>query len=310
MTPRARQPGPAATWRKLVQLAKARGEDPNFALMRFAAERLLYRLSVSAHAANFVLKGAMLFAAWTDKPHRSTRDVDLLGFGSPDALITTFGEVCAVEVSPDDGVRFDAGSIRTEAIRDEEQYEGRRLVVSGSLGKLPVRVQVDVGFGDAVTPAATTLNYPVLLPEFPGPVLRTYPPESVVAEKFEAMVKLGLANSRMKDFYDLWVLSRTRAFDAKVLHAAARATFARRGTPWPVAPPVALTADFSEDATKVAQWGAFLERTRAAEAPALREVVERLAVFLRIDRRGGEGTIWSPQAGAWTGDLLGELRND
>jgi len=300
MTPRSRQPSPAATWRKLVQLAKARGEDPNFALMRFAAERLLYRLSVSTYAPNFVLKGAMLFAAWTDKPHRSTRDVDLLGFGSPDALLTTFAEVCALDVSPDDGVRFDGGSIRMEGIRDEEQYEGRRLLVGGSLGTLRVRVQVDVGFGDAVTPAATTLDYPVLLPEFPAPVLRTYPPESVVAEKFEAMVKLGLANSRMKDFYDLWVLSRTRAFDAKVLRAAMRATFARRGTPWPDEQPVALTSFFAEDPTKGAQWRAFLERTRAAEAPPLREVVERLAVFLWGDAHGSATAIWTPGAGDWT----------
>jgi len=289
-------------WTELVKGAKKRGEDPNFVLMRFACERLLYRLSVSRHAGKFVLKGAMLFAVWTEHPHRSTKDLDLLGYGNPDDLLNVFREICALQVSPDDALRFDPNGVRLEPIRQEEEYDGRRVLLRGSLGTLPVNVQVDIGFGDPVSPEPVELQYPVLLEQLPSPRLRTYPPETVIAEKFEAMVKLGLANSRMKDFYDVWVLSRSHSFNLNALLTAARATFERRGTPWPGSAPLALTSAFAADASKLTQWQGFLKRTKASERPALENVIQRLQTFLGAlyaDAMAGEHRLWSTDASNW-----------
>jgi hypothetical protein len=290
-------------WAKLVARSKDRGEDPNYVLLRFSGERLLYRLSVSAHAGRFVLKGAMLFAAWTERPHRTTKDVDLLGYGDPDQLVSVFREICALEVAPDDGLRFDASSIRLENIREDEEYDGRRILMKGTLGKLHTSVQVDIGFGDVVTPGTIDLAYPVLLDQLPSPRLRTYPPETVIAEKFEAMVKLGQGNSRMKDFYDVWVLSRSHSFTAGGLMEAVRATFERRGTDLPDADPIALTTAFATDPTKLSQLRAFLARTRAMEEAPLEEVVKRLLALLSpLYSRPltSHQSAWSPAKGEWS----------
>jgi predicted nucleotidyltransferase component of viral defense system len=289
-------------WTKLVNRAKARGEDPNYILMRFAGERFLYRLSISRHGPKFLLKGAMLFAAWSEKPHRSTKDVDLLGTGDPDGLAKTFQEICTTSVTPDDAVQFDPESLRVEMIREDEEYDGRRVLIAGTLGNLPLNVQIDVGFGDAVSPDPLELDYPVLLDQLPSPRLRTYPPETVIAEKFEAMVKLGLANSRMKDFYDIWALSRSNDFKLSTLRTAVRATFDRRGTTWPSIVPLALTPEFGMDTTKGSQWRAFLGRTRAAEQPALGDVVQRLQDFLTgvySNPYGTDDGVWHPDTGTW-----------
>ena len=295
---------PRSIWTKLLAGAKARGEDPNFTLLRYASERLLYRVSISDQRQRFVLKGAMLFAAWTDRPHRSTKDLDLLGFGNPEELAEAFKRLCEVQVEPDDGVRFDPKSIRVEQIRDEEEYEGRRVRLVGTLGTLPLAVQVDVGYGDAVTPGPVKLTYPTLLHELPAPTLEAYPQETVIAEKFEAMVKLGIANSRMKDFYDVWVLSRTYAFEFDTLSRAALATFARRNTAWPASDPLALTAPFADDPSKQTQWRAFLERTRASERPSLASVVQQLHAFLsklyRTDRTEPAQHHWAPDSATWS----------
>ncbi len=295
---------PQSIWTKLVSRAKTRGEEPSFTLLRYASERLLYRLSVSPHEPRFVLKGAMLFAAWTARPHRSTKDVDLLGLGSPDELAAMFKDVCSMDVFEDDAIRFDSERIRVDLIREDGEHDGRRVLIEGHLGAIPVSVQVDVGFGDAVSPGPVELEYPALIEELPAPKLKAYPPESVVAEKFEAMVKLGIANSRMKDFYDVWTLSHSCAFSLAPLRHAIRETFTRRGTLWRSSDPVALTPAFSGDHSKQVQWTAFLRRTRATEQPTLGEVVSRLQAFLGGISRSEESesarrSIWSIRDGAW-----------
>ena len=186
---------------RLLNKAKVEGQDFNLVLTRYALERLLYRLGSSSHAGRFLLKGALLFDLWFDIPHRPTRDVDLLGFGPAEIPIleAVFRDLCASTSEPDDGIRFQAETVRGMDIRKEANYAGIRVTLVGVLAGARCPVQVDVGFGDAVTPAPEPVDYPVMLPGLPAPRLRTYPRYTVVAEKFEALVTLGIANSRMKD---------------------------------------------------------------------------------------------------------------
>ena len=191
------------------------------ALPIYALERLLHRLSLSPHRERFVLKGAMLLATWFDEPHRATRDVDLLGFGDPagEALLATFREVTAIDV--DDGVSFDLKGLRIEAIRQEVEYGGSRLRTTAALAGARIPITVDIGFGDAVEPGIEYIDLPVLL-DMPSPHLRAYPPETVIAEKFHAMVALGMANSRMKDYYDVWMLTSAFELEPSTLAAGHR----------------------------------------------------------------------------------------
>jgi len=218
---------------RLLRLARERGEDFQLLLIRYANERLLYRLSESRHGPDFVLKGATLFTVWTGHAHRATRDLDLLAFGDPSEkrVRQIMAEILALDVE-DDGVRFDADSLDVGPIREEQEYGGIRVVMTARVTTAKIRLQVDIGFGDAVTPDAVLVEVPPLL-DFPAPRLRAYPRETVVAEKLETLVQLGLANSRMKDFYDLVVLSRMFEFDGELLTRAIRATFERRSTPVP-----------------------------------------------------------------------------
>ena len=264
---------------RLLRLARERGEDFQLVLTRYANERLLFRLASSPHAGRFVLKGASLFTLWTGKPHRATRDLDLLGFGDSgvDHVRQVFTEVLALDVA-DDGVRFDLDTLVAGLIRDEQEYGGVRVELVARVTNAQVRVQVDVGFGDAITPEATMVDFPALL-DFPAPRLRAYPRETVVAEKLEAMVQLGMANSRMKDFYDILVLARTFDFDGDLLTRAIRATFERRKTPLPTSLPVALTATFADDPTKKTQWSGFVRKAGVDDAGSLAETVMAVAVF-------------------------------
>lgn len=183
---------------RLLQLAKASGQSFDLVLTRFALERLLFRLSRSPHAARFVLKGAMLMMSWFDDPHRGTRDLDLLGFGNPepDLMLETFRDILAQQV--DDGVIFDADTLRVDRIREELEYGGLRLRAIASLSGARINLTIDIGFGDALEPGAEMLDYPSML-DFPAPRLRAYARETVIAEKFQAMVMLGRVNTRMKD---------------------------------------------------------------------------------------------------------------
>ena len=251
-------------------------------LTRYALERLLHRLSLSPHRERFVLKGAMLLATWFDEPHRATRDVDLLGFGDPaeDALLGTFREIMAIKV--DDGVSFDLKGLRIEAIREEVEYGGSRLRTTAALAGARIPITVDIGFGDAIEPGVEDIDLPVLL-DMPSPHLRAYPPETVVAEKFHAMVALGRANSRMKDYYDVWMLTNAFDLEPERLRRAIAATFARRNTEIPASVPDGLSDVFSADPGKQRQWDAFA-RTLSGQVPKLdpvvRELRKRLMVFI------------------------------
>jgi len=288
---------------RLLTLAKERGDDYSLLLNRFGLERLLARLSMSPHADRFLLKGALLFALWYDTPHRSTRDADLLGFGPDDeaSLIGTFCELAAMDLS--DGIVFDAESVKADAIREDNTYGGTRITLAARIGAARCALQIDVGFGDAVTPEPQTVAYPTLLDDFSVPTLRVYPVYTVIAEKYHAMVMLGPANSRMKDFFDLAVIARRTELDGATLAAAIGATFTRRQTALPNERPLALTRGFSEDATKLRQWQAFLNRNRI-EAASLGETVALLENLLwpptEVAAANSQANArWRPEALRW-----------
>lgn len=263
---------------RLLNLSKANGQSFDLVLTRFALERLLFRLSQSPHADRFVLKGAMLMMSWFDDPHRGTRDLDLLGFGDPSeaAMLATFRDILAQ--AAEDGVVFDPDTLRVDRIREELDYGGLRLRAIASVGGARINLTIDIGFGDALEPGAEVVDYPVML-DLPAPRLRAYARETVIAEKFQAMVALGRANSRMKDFYDIWVLSRSFSFDDDRLARAIAATFARRGTAIPTEPPDALTPAFAADEQKQRQWRAFVEDL-SVDRGELGDVVGELSAFL------------------------------
>lgn len=271
----------ASVRQKLLNIIRSTGDNPHAVWSRYAIERLLYRLSVSEHARDFVLKGAMLFAVWTDKPYRPTVDLDLLGYGDDSArrIERVFHDLCRLDVEPD-GLTFDPDSVTVSPIREDQQYGGQRVDLVAYMGKSRIAVQVDIGFGDAVTPRPRIIDFPTLL-EFPAPHIRACPRETVVAEKLQAMVYLGIANSRMKDFYDLYVLSDDFDFEGPLLVRAIKATFKRRKTGLPPEPPLALTDEFARDATKVTQWNAFIRKGSLQESAAsFPEVLSRLRDFL------------------------------
>jgi hypothetical protein len=296
---------PAASIRqRLLNRAQARGEDFGQLLIRYASERFLVRLAASPHADHYVLKGAQLFAVWSGLPHRPTRDIDLAGRGdaSPGHLEGVMRTICTTPVA-EDGMRFEPGSIRVTEIREAQSYGGLRARLLGLLGVATVWLQVDVGFGDAIVPRPQFTDLPTLLG---GPRLRlqAYPREAVVAEKAHAMVVLGMANSRMKDFFDLYTLARNHAFTGDLLVAALRGTFGRRGTMPPEATPLALTPEFAVDIAKRAQWAAFVQRIDLATPPGLDRVVQELRRFLEeplAALSAGEPfpKQWSPEDG-WT----------
>lgn len=271
----------ASVRQRLLNLREQRQEDFDRILTQFAIERLLYRLSQSSAANKFVLKGATLFLTWTGKLHRPTQDLDLLGYGdgSVDTLRTIFMEICTLSVEAD-GLRFDASTITVSEIREGMEYGGLRIQLVAYLERARIPLQIDIGFGDIVTPQATWIDYPTLL-QFPAPYLRTYTKESVIAEKFHAMVTLGILNSRMKDFYDLWILSRQFAFEGILLTEAIQATFTRRNTAIPIEIPIALSAEFAENPMKNTQWQAFLRRNRLDVGSAsFADIIAELSMFL------------------------------
>lgn len=263
---------------RLLRLSKENGQSFDLVLTRFALERLLFRLSQSPHADRFVLKGAMLMMSWFDDPHRGTRDLDLLSFGDPsaDAMLVTFRDILSLDV--EDGVVFDPDTLRVDRIREELDYGGLRLRAIASVGGARINLTIDIGFGDALEPGVEVVDYPVML-DHPVPRLRAYARETVIAEKFEAMVALGRTNSRMKDFYDIWILSRSFSFDDDRLARAIAATFARRGTAIPTELPDALTPAFAADEQKQKQWRAFVEDVAVDPGP-LAPVLEELTGFL------------------------------
>lgn len=264
---------------RLLNVAKAQGVDFNQVLVRFALERILYRLSQSEHADHFLLKGALLFTLWYDMPHRTTRDADLLGFGASDleSVAQTFRDIASVAV--DDGIVFDPDSVAAEEIRKDAGYAGARIFISGELARARCKTQIDIGFGDAVTPGPVDATYPVLLADLPAPRLRAYPVYTVVAEKLHAIALLGMTNSRLKDYLDLSVLLDRETLDTDLLAQAIKATFERRGMAVPAGLPVGLTDEFAHDPSRQALWQAFIKKNELALEP-LPTIVDRLRVAL------------------------------
>jgi len=289
---------------RLLTLAKQRGDDYSLLLNRFALERLLLRISTSPHANRFLLKGALLFALWFDDPHRPTRDADFLGSGPDDEanLIPTFRDIAGMDLG--DGIVFDPESVKADAIREDNTYGGTRITLVARIGSARCALQIDVGFGDAVTPEPQTVTYPTLLKDFQAPTLRVYPVYTVIAEKYQAMVMLGRANSRMKDFYDLAVIAQRTTLDGATLATAIAATFARRLTPLPSERPMALTSQFSEDPSKLRQWLAFLNKNRIT-ATSLADTVSMLDLLLwpptQVAAANSLATAtWHPESGRWS----------
>jgi len=249
-------------FQRLLSRAKANKEEFNLLLSRYGMERFLYRLSVSPYGDRFILKGASLFLVWMGQNYRVTRDADFLGFGNPDMeqLADLFRDICGVEFQAD-GMIYPPDAVKIAEIREDQEYDGVRITLVGLLNQARIPIQIDIGFGDAITPAPENIEYPVLF-DYPPPLLKAYPRYTLVAEKLEAIVKLGLANSRMKDFYDIWLISRLFSFDGNVLRNALENTFERRRTAIPAATPFAFTSVFYEDHQKLVQWQGFIKKSK------------------------------------------------
>lgn len=245
---------------KLLNIAKAENTDFNQVLVRYALERLLYRISQSEYSDQFLLKGALLFTLWYDMPHRPTRDADLLGFGdsSLKSIEKVFREISSIQV--DDGIVFDPDSVVVKEIRKEAGYAGARVLITAELAKARSKTQIDIGFGDAVTPHPIDATYPTLIDGMSAPQLRVYPIYTVAAEKLHAIAMLGMTNTRLKDYFDLQVLLDREQIDVQILTEAICATFARRNMPIPTEVPVGLTEEFANDPTRQKLWEAFLRK--------------------------------------------------
>ena len=268
----------ASVRQRLLNLSRAGGSPFEFLLTRYVLERLLYRLTLTPHASRFVLKGAMLVTTWFPDPHRQTRDLDLLGFGDsdPDAILAIFREICAIQI--DDGVEINVAGLRASFIREAQEYGGLRLRTIATVAGARVNIVIDVGFGDATEPGIEDVLLPVLLDQ-PAPRMRAYARETVIAEKFQAVVALGLANSRYKDFYDLWNMSRAFPFEGDRLARAIRATFDRRRTEIPAATPDALTPAFADDPMNRQHWAAYIQNLGSPDLD-LSRMISDLAAFL------------------------------
>jgi Nucleotidyl transferase AbiEii toxin, Type IV TA system len=300
-----KDPG-ASIRQRLLNHAKAYGDDYQRILTRYAIERLLFRLNQTEARDSYILKGAMLFVTWPEHAFRPTGDLDLLGHGDPEpaAIVELFSRICQVDV-PEDGIVFDPATLQVETVREAEKYQGFRLSLRGRLGMAVIRVQVDIGFGDRVYPAPSRKTFPCLLPGLPPADVLMYPPETVVAEKFEAMVRFAEENTRIKDFLDIWVTARTFPFDLATLVEAVGGTLRRRETAMPMETPVALTPQFAQMADKQALWTGFLRRNPPTLPPPpfddllleLRRFFDPVLSSLALPE-AAKGR-WNPDRGAW-----------
>ena len=282
---------------RLLNRARAEETDFEMLLVRYALERLLYRLSVSGQQEQFVLKGAMLLAVWQGGTFRPTRDLDLLGCGESDPAVVaaSIRSLFAVAV-PDDGVEFSSDGVKAAPIRVAGKNAGVRVRTTADIASARLPIQIDIGFGDAVSPGVITVEYPTLL-EFPAPILNAIPPETVVAEKTDAIISLGEANSRMKDFYDLWLFAQTFTFQGAVLVSAFQRTFESRGTSWPEELPIGLGNKFA--LKKDEQWRTFLKSNRlGTEYTSFCSILEVLRAFLLPVLARSEIESWQP-GGPW-----------
>ena len=305
MTPRQPVNIPASIRERLHNITKKDKGNFELLLTSFATERFLYRLGLSEYADRFVLKGARLMALWLDEPLRSTRDLDLLGYGesSPDTLLHAFRSICQTSAIPD-GMSFDVDSIQVEPIRHQQAYDGHRIKLLAYLDRARIVLQIDIGFGDAVIPTPSKTVYPTILDTLPRPAIRAYPQEAVIAEKFHAMVSLGIQNTRMKDFFDVCTLARQFTFQGTALIAAIQATFERRVTALPDELPPSLQQRFALGNAQQSQWKAFIERTGILQTPenefsmvllGIREFLEEPLFASRVNAPFPKS--WKPREG-------------
>lgn len=292
---------------RLLDHARRHGDDYQRVLTRFAIERLLFRLGQTEAVDRYVLKGAMLFVSWPDQAFRPTGDLDLLGRGDPDpaAIAELFAHICRTEV-PDDGILFHSDTLKVEAVREGDKYKGVELSLKGELSNAAIHVQVDIGFGDHVYPPPTRQVFPSLLPDLPAANILMYPPETVVAEKFEAMIRFGEANGRAKDFYDIWVIARTFPFDLPRLGEAVSGTLKRRETAIPTEMPVGLTEVFAKIVEERGLWRGFLRRNPPTlQPPPFLDVQAELRCFFgpviaSLARPEGAIGYWDPHGRQWS----------
>jgi hypothetical protein len=294
----SRQNIPASVKKRLLNRTKTDNRSFNELLQYYAMERFLYRLSLSSHVQNYILKGALMLRAWNSPEFRSTMDIDMLGKTGNEQtnIIEQICDILAVEVDPD-GLVFDSESIRTERITEDANYEGIRVRFSGILGTARINMQIDIGFGDIVYPGPEMAELPSML-DFPAPSLLCYSRESAIAEKFEAMIKLGYLNSRMKDFYDIWLLSRQFRFELSNLAEAVKLTFKQRGTELNQ-PIEAFSADFIS--SRQSMWAVFRKRLNQDHVPAsFQDIATEVESFITPVIRGdSEEKEWTP-AGSWS----------
>ncbi|KAA3451611.1 nucleotidyl transferase AbiEii/AbiGii toxin family protein [Mesorhizobium sp. SARCC-RB16n] len=292
---------------RLLQHTRQHGDVYQRILTRYAIERLLFRLSLTDAAEHYMLKGAMLFVTWPEHVFRPTGDLDLLGHGDPKlgAIAALFTRICQVE-APDDGIIFDPSTLTVEPVREGDKYQGVRLSVKGVLARAVIPVQVDIGFGDHVYPPPQRRMFPSLLPNLPAANILMYPPETVIAEKFEAMIRFGAANGRIKDFYDIWVTLRTFGFELPELVEAVGGTLRRRETAIPTEMPVGLTEAFATIAAERGLWTGFLRRNPPTiQPPSFPELQMELRRFLGPVIAGlavpeGAKGRWGPDDGSWS----------
>ena len=293
----------ASVHRRLLNKAKESSRPFNELLQYFAIERFIYRLSKSPHADKFILKGALMFSAWCGPASRPTMDIDLLGKidNRLEVISAAIKDACLMAVEAD-GISFNAETVEAVRITEDAEYEGVRIRVHGSLGNARVSVQIDIGFGDVIVPNPSTVSYPAIL-DFPAPELKGYTMESTIAEKFQAMVKLGVLNSRMKDFYDIWVLSRTFDFKGEILAEAVEKTFEKRNTPVNMNTAI-FDPSFGKDGNKNVQWQSFISKTKLTNAPeSFEEAIAVVKLFLEplaasIVERRTFNSIWTA-LGPW-----------
>jgi hypothetical protein len=266
----------ASVHQRLLNKSRETNQPFNELIQYYGIERLLYRLSLSQYSRQFVLKGALMFKAWGMANFRPTRDVDLLGhaLNTLEHIKTLFEDVCKLETEPD-GLEFDK-NVSVERIKEDAEYEGIRVNVLAHLDKTRIPVQVDIGFADVVTPAPQKMEYPILL-DFPAPQIYGYPRETIAAEKFQAMIVLGMANSRMKDFYDLCMMFDEFEFDGLTMQDALQRTFQNRGTELPMETHVIFLPEFAEN--KTAQWKAFTRKVKWQDYADMKQVINTIKEF-------------------------------
>ncbi len=295
----------ASVRQKLRNLARERNEDFDYILRQYVMQRLLYRLGVSEYVEQFLLKGALLFWVWNRHFHRPTRDIDLLTYTDNDVdhLLAVFRQIINIESG--DGLVFDADTLNGIEIKEDADYSGVRITGFATMENARIPFQIDIGYGDVIVPEAEATQIPVFL-DLPVPELKIYPVYTVIAEKFQAMVMLGLANSRMKDFYDIGVIAHTMSLDGGLLLQAVKATFDRRKTDFTAGSVYIFSSEFVQDAGKNTQWKAFLNRNNLQRETDFAQIVDEIKqllqpVYQSILSQQSFNKQWSPEALIWKG---------